>query len=107
METFTIKQGDTFPTLVATLKDPSGQPVNLSNSTITFKMVDVTGVVKVSAPATGIDPSNGRVSYSWSTQDTEDFGDYKAVFEVTNQQNKKETYPNTQPLAVMIVKGLV
>jgi len=107
MATFTIKQGDTLPTLVATLKNPLGVPVNLTNSTVTFRMADINGTVKISSAVTEVDFSNGRVSYIWSESDTAEAGNFRAEFEVVNEQGKKETYPNTQPITISIVRDTV
>lgn len=107
MATFTIKQGDTLPTLVATLKNPSGQPVDLSSSTVTFRMADLNGVLKASGAVTEVDFANGRVSYVWSSDDTDESGNFRAEFEVINEAGKKETYPNTQPITISVIKDTV
>lgn len=107
MATFTIKQGDALPVLVATLKNPLGVPVNLSSSTVTFRMADINGTVKISSPVTEVDFANGRVSYIWLEGDTSEAGNFRAEFEVINSQGKKETYPNTQPITISIVRDTV
>ena len=113
---FFIKQGDTLPVLQATLK--SGEdgitPVDLSNipdSDILFKMkqrnkADTLVTIQCS-PMTLVDKQNGKVQVQWQSQHTSTPGVYEAEFEITNQDGNKETFPNTDPFIVKVVKDRI
>jgi len=98
---FIIKQNDTLPTLTAILKDPAGAAIDLSGSTVTFKMFTEVAS-KTSATATIIDASTGSVSYQWSATDTNTAGIFLGEFEVVKSSGLKETFPNSEPFRVVI-----
>jgi hypothetical protein len=107
MATFYIKQNDTSPAMLATLKDGDEQVVELSGSTVRFHMramgeTDVT----VDAAASIYDVDAGQVSYEWSASDTATVGSYQAEFEVTNTDGTIETFPNNGYIRVEITDDI-
>jgi len=72
---FTIGQGNTQPTIRATLRDGSGVPLDLA--AVNFRMKSMnTGLTLLNAAATVIAPgaANGRVEYEWQAGDTSEWG---------------------------------
>lgn len=79
MADFTIKQGDTKPTLSMTLYEGTAA-VDLSgvismNLVLTTRL-DETVAVLVAAATVDSDPTSGRVSYLWQVGDTDVPGEY-------------------------------
>ena len=108
MPEFFIKQNDTSPTFQATLKGPSGSSENLTGAqSVTFKMANSVQVVKISQPVTIDDAANGMVTYEWQTGDTDTSGTFFAEFEVIKADGKRETFPNTDHINVVIKKDVV
>jgi len=103
---FNIKQNDTSPSLQATLKDASLNPVNLTGATIKFHMKGIDGSLKVNAAMTLVDAANGTVRYDWQTADTDTVGSYYAEFEVTYTDGTVETFPNNTNKTIKVVRGL-
>jgi len=93
-----MKKGDTLPVLDVILRD-GHDAVDLTSATsATFKMVSEAGLAsgaspKVSSAAT-IETETGRVTYAWSTGDTDTPGVYAAEIEVLYGTNTI-TYPNS------------
>lgn len=97
MTDFTLKAGDTSPTLTATLTASDGTALDLSGASVQFQMrpSDATdGTLTVDAPATVTDPANGRVRYAWSSAETATAGRYHAEFDVEYADGSTETVPN-------------
>lgn len=106
---FYIKEGDTSPEIQAQLLEDDGSPVDLTGSAVSFKMKEVGGdSLAVDASATIDDESEGRVSYSWSSGDTDAAGYYNAVFAVDygSTGSDDETFPNSQYIVVRVDEGL-
>ena len=100
---FHIKQNDTSPAMLATLKDGDGTVIELSGSTVRFHMRPVgkaTSVVDTTATIHDVD--KGQVSYSWSPSDTANSGMFEAEFQVTNTDGTIETFPNAGHILVEI-----
>lgn len=94
-EQFTLKVGDTVPSLQAVLEDGSGDPVNLTAATVEFHLLTPrTNEIVVSDTADLVDASNGVVRYRWADSDTDTVGRYRAEFVVTYPKNDVETFPN-------------
>ena len=108
MPDFFIKQNDTSPVFQATLRGPAGSGENLAGAqSVTFKMANSVQEVKVSQPVTIDDAANGIVSYEWQVGDTDTSGTFFAEFEVVKSDGKRETFPNTDPINVIIKKDVV
>lgn len=105
--TFFIKQNDTSPAILATLKDGNGTLIELSGSTVRFHMRPIgktTNTVDAVAAIHNVDA--GQVSYAWSANDTANIGIFDAEFEVTNTDGSIETFPNSEYIRVEIVDDI-
>lgn len=104
---FYLKQNDTAPSIRATLKDGSGNAIDLSNTTVRFHMKDLSGTIKIDASAQVITPAtSGIVQYAWQSGDTDTAGSYYAEFEVTYSDNTVESFPNDGNIGILITKEL-
>jgi hypothetical protein len=107
---FTIKRGDTGPTLEVTLKDAAGNAVDITgNLGVQFQMKERQHkdndqvALKVDAAATVVDAANGIVSYSWSSSDTDEIGEYVAEWVVTATNGSERTFPTPGFTTVRVV----
>lgn len=90
---FYIKTGDTETPFVCTLKDDR-TPINLSGSSVQFKMQPTGGgALAVDAPADILDAAAGLVGYFWQTGDTATAGTYRAEWVVTAPDGDQYTVP--------------
>jgi hypothetical protein len=87
MTTPTFVQGDTGPSLLATLHDQTDPfiPLDLSDASgVRFQMRKPDDKrYTVNAPATIVNAATGRVRYAWGPNDLAVPGDYEVQFEVT------------------------
>lgn len=111
MSAFSIKRGDTGPTLTAVLSDDNGV-INLAGATILFTMrkvydpdCETAPPLKVSAAATIVDSPNGKCAYAWVAADTDTAGEYLAEFHVTIA-GLKMTYPSAAQIAVTVLDSV-
>ena len=106
--TFVIKKNNTSPIIQATLKDAFGNAINLNAATVKFQMQELgETTLKIDATAEIIDPAtSGVVRYAWTGTDTASAGIFKAEFEVTYNDGRKETFPNEDFVTVLIQSGL-
>jgi len=105
--TFYIKQNDTSPAILATLKDGAGTLIELSGSTVRFHMRRIGAATNtVDAAATIHNVDAGQVSYAWSAADTATTGIFQAEFEVTNTDGSIETFPNSGYISVEITDDI-
>ena len=105
--TFYIKQNDTSPAMLATLKDGDGTVIELSGSTVRFHMRPLgaaTNTVDAAAAIHNVDA--GQVSYTWSAPDTATTGIFEAEFEVINTDGSVETFPNSGYISVEITDDI-
>ena len=107
---FAIKRGDRKPDLIVTLKDASGNAVDLTGATALFNMRVISGaVLKVNASAV-VDPdqvaNKGKVSYAWLAADTDTAGVYEGEFEMTFAGGLAQTFPNPTHMTVHIEDDL-
>jgi len=103
MATFYIKEDDTAPTLQATLKNPDGSTVDLTNSSVDIRITKARGGSNVvNTQANVSDAQNGVVQYTLQDGDTSDDGRYRVEFEVTYGAGAVETYPNKGYHTLMI-----
>lgn len=104
---FFIKQNDTSPSLQATLKDGSGNAVDLTSATVRFHMRQIgSTTAKIDAAATISDADNGVVYYQWSASDTDTLGSFEAEFEVTFSGGEIESFPNNRFIQVEITDDI-
>jgi hypothetical protein len=87
----TVKQHDTFPPLVANLRDANGA-VDLSAAT-QVKFLASNQTVTISGLCTVTSAVNGEVTYNWATGDTGNTGIYNVEFEVTWTGGGIQTFP--------------
>jgi hypothetical protein len=98
---FEIKQNDRRPLFVVALKDDYGEStesaVNLTTATsAAFNMREVDGATVINHGSAAItNAAGGEVTYSWGTADLLTVGDFEAEVEITWNDGKKETFPNT------------
>ncbi len=92
-----LKQNDTAPEFVGTLRDGNGVPVDLSGATARFLMRDgfPPRELKIDQPAVIIDAPNGQVQYNWAAADTDTAGVFHAEVEITFGTGEVETFPST------------
>lgn len=103
MSDFTIKRNDLRPVLERTLKDSSGNVVDLTNTSVDFHMRAAGNEeLKVDSAATVTDATGGIVEYRWSSGDTDTTGVYESEFEVTFADGTPETFPNSEYITVTI-----
>jgi hypothetical protein len=100
---FYIKQNDTSPFLLATLKDGNGNLIDLTAASVRFHMRSVgASSATVDAAAVVVDEDQGSVKYEWQAADTATSGTYEAEFEVTYSGGAIETFPNDGHIRVII-----
>ena len=105
---FKIKQNDTSPLLVVTLKDAAGNAIDLTSATVRFHMKKISqNTVKVNGYVTALDDDGGRVRYAWQTGDTGTPGIFQGEFEVEYSTAEIETFPNDGFLAMEIIDDIV
>lgn len=103
---FNIKQGDSSPSLAATLFNSSGQPVNLTDAVVYFNMAkEGTSETLVRKVAVITDATNGAVRYDFTSEDTAVSGKMDGEFEV-RKNGRVETYPNTSYIPIQIHRAL-
>lgn len=110
---FYIKQADTQPHIKAELVDGTGDPIDLTNSTVRFKMRAVgEDSLTVEEQASVQDESGGVVTYKWKESDTSTVGYYDAEFEVdyTGKSGPDfepdESFPNEGYITIRVKEGL-
>lgn len=105
---FTIRKGDTAPVFDTTLKDPDGNPPDLTGATIVFSMRDqFTGTHLITGSCTIVgSPTLGQISYAWTPTDTAIPGWYYALFTVTYSNGKIESYPNDHFMTVLVTSSV-
>lgn len=95
---FYIKEGDTSEPLRAQLLDAAGDPKDLTDTLVSFKMEVVGGdTYTVDSSAIIGTPGDGKVRYEWADGDTDTADYYNAIFEVqydavTNVTDETHTY---------------
>ena len=105
-ETVQMKQGDTGPSLTATLKNPDGTAANLSGATVKLNIKARRGGTTLvnHGTVTVTDATNGRVSYAWQVADTANPGSFYVEWEVTYAGGMITTYPNDKSALLEIVR---
>lgn len=103
---FYIKQNDTSPSILATLKDANDTPINLTASSVRMHMKDIEGTIKIDSAVEVINAQNGVIRYDWQAADTDTPGTFYVEFEVTYTDGAIETFPNTGKEVVIILSEL-
>jgi len=104
---FYIKQNDTAPIILVTLKDGNDAVVDLTAATAMFKMRAVgQTTVKTSASAIIHNADAGQVRYEWAASDTDTIGSYEAEFQITFVDGKVETFPNSDFIRITITDDI-
>ena len=99
--TFTIKRGDTSPSIRYALLP---ETVDLSAASVKFQMRKFRAAANlIDADADVIQELPGIVQYDWASGDTDTAGLYQAEFRITYSDNTVETFPNSNFLIVDIV----
>jgi len=107
MADFYIKTGNQLPVLSAALTDATGQPMDLTDCTVQFRMRQaVHSTPAVNAPASITDAANGKVQYAWTSEDTATAGTYIAEFVITNGSGQTSTSPNSGYISVQITQSV-
>jgi len=102
----TLKRGDTRHALKAVLKDSAGNPVNLENCSVTFRMASLGQPTLINRVVDIHDAVAGEVWVVWAPGETDVSGVHRAEFQVTYGDGRKETFPNTGYLSIQILGNL-
>ena len=106
MATFTIKEGDTSPSIQITAQDSDGNAVDCTGATGRFHMTRFDAVAtKIDAAATLVTAASGVWRYDWAVGDTDAPGVYEAELEVTYADATVETFPNGEQTIVNVVEA--
>ena len=100
MDTFSIKRGDTSPSIRYALKPATA---DIAGSTVQFQMRSRSGVLIIDSPATVVSGFPAVVQYDWQAPDTDAAGLFDAEFRVTYYDGGIETFPNTSFIPVRIM----
>lgn len=102
-----IKTGDLYPPLIATLTDSAGV-VNLTTATsVTLRMTNRIGANVIDdAVCTVTNAASGEVQYDWRAGDTDAAGIYYCEFHVTFAGVMPTTFPNDSYHIVEILPSL-
>lgn len=107
------KRHDTAGAIPGIIENSAGAAIDITGSTVKFIMVaadangaPVVGTPKVSASATIVSGPAGTVSYAPISVDTDTAGWFLAEWEVTYPSTKKETFPKTNYVVILITADL-
>ncbi len=103
MANFDIKQGDTFPRLIANLKNSDGTVISLVGATVKFKMKALESsalLLDIAANVTGA--SLGTVQYEWTSNDTSVGGEFKGEFEITFAGGDIQSVPTVGYISIKV-----
>lgn len=96
-----IKQGDTRPTLEATLT-VNDTAVDLTDADVVLCLKHRTGGTELRLDMTVTSAIDGEVEYAWVDGDTESAGYYDADIEVTFPGGAKQSFPTDGALEVLV-----
>lgn len=102
----TIRQGDTYPPLRAYLQMASGKAIRLAGATVKLIALDSNDNIKIERQVEIKDANKGYVEYKWDKEDTQEPGELRAEFEVTQQDGSIVTVPNDGYFIINITKQL-
>lgn len=100
---FTISQGDLLPYLESVLSNLDGTVVDLSLSTVVFRMIDRRTLLPIVNDQLAVvtNAQQGKVRYVWQAGDTVTPGIYLGWFIVTTG-GKTERFPNDNSFIVVV-----
>jgi hypothetical protein len=99
-----MKVGDLLPVLEATLQDPAGAAVDLTQVTTVVFAMD--GVTLAGTAAVDADPTTGIVRYTWAGADTATAGEYYGEFKLTWSGGEEQTIPASGYVLIRITEDL-
>ncbi len=106
---FYITEGDTGPTLVATLVDEDGVVVDLTgvaDTSVRFHMIDPSSATEKVDDNTNTSvlapPTDGKVQYDWQADDTDTPGLFDGEIQVTFPGGQIITFPNYRYFTILI-----
>ena len=102
----TLKRGDTRHAIRAVLKDADGDPVNLTDCQVKFKMAPLNGPAIITRAAHIENADAGEVWVVWVPGETDTSGIYRAEFQVVYLDGRKETFPNSGYISINIIRDL-
>ncbi|MGI5900830.1 MAG: BppU family phage baseplate upper protein [Christensenellales bacterium] len=102
----TLKRGDTRHAIRAVLKDADGDPVNLTDCQVKFKMAPLSGPATISRAAHIQNAEKGEVWVVWVPGETDTSGIYRAEFQVTYPDGRRETFPYNGYISIQIMNDL-
>ena len=104
-----MTQGDTAPTLTATLYDDAAltTALDLTGCTVTFWVTTTAGTVLVANGSVSIVSAvDGTVSYTWQAWDTDTVGKHRGRFKVVFADSTIMHVPNFEDITVLISNGI-
>lgn len=107
MADYVIKRTMRGKAISGTLKDASG-PINLTGSTVAFRMVNASdGTVVVNdAAATVVSAVDGTVKYDWGVGDTDTAGEYLGEWTITDGAALDTLVPSNRHITIEILDDL-
>jgi len=109
---FVIKTGATEPGLRAQLTDDNDNAIDLTGASVEFIMAEPGGDRVIEDTVTILNPSEGRVAYTWKSADTDTAGQYNAEFAVDYSGDTgsnfvaDEYFPSDDYLSIHIMESL-
>jgi 5-hydroxyisourate hydrolase-like protein (transthyretin family) len=103
---FILKQGDTSPSLSASLTNAVGSPLDLRGATVRLFAADAAGQLALNKLMTITDAIGGVCRYDWVDGDTDVAGTYRVEFKITYTDEAVETVPNSGFVTLIINKGI-
>lgn len=87
-----LVQGNTKPRINFTIKDPDGNPINLTGATIKLYVRKIGASVTKLQVSCSIDEAiNGTCFYNWQANDLNQDGSYHAELEITFSDGSVQT----------------
>jgi hypothetical protein len=106
MTKVTLKRGDTRTAIKATLVGDDGNPVDLTETSVRFLVADFRGTSLIARQAGIVSAAEGKVLFAFEPGETDTAGTYRAEFEATYLDGRKQTYPNDGYISIEILPDL-
>lgn len=106
---YTIKRGDTAPSLRATLLQGNKAVIDLTDCSVAFHMRPARGQSaggSVSGPARIVTAARGQVAYDWRDGDTDIQGLFRGEFEITFGDGSRQTIPSDGYIDIEVLGDL-